>query len=81
MVVFLVKLNYNDGTSGGDVVYIGSNATRQNSDINANSMGASSSSSNGSLQLGITCGYSIGSGDNGIVTGLYLAGFTVDHEL
>tara|TARA_Y100000816_G_C25710681_1_gene375122 strand:- start:237 stop:548 length:312 start_codon:yes stop_codon:yes gene_type:complete len=71
----------NNATSGGDVVYIGSSATRQNSDVNANSLGASSTSSNGSLQLGVTCGYGIGSGDNGIVTGLYIAGFTIDHEL
>ena len=62
-------------------MYIGSNATRQNSDVNANSLGASSTSSNGSLQLGVTVGYGIGSGDNGIVTGLYISGFTIDHEL
>ena len=71
----------NEATSGGDVVYIGSNATRQNSDVNANSLGASSTSSNGSLQLGVTVGYALGSGDNGIATGLYINGFTVDHEL
>ena len=71
----------NEATSGGDVVYIGSNATRQNSDVNANSMGASTTSSNGSLQLGVTVGYALGSGDNGIATGLFINGFTIDHEL
>ena len=71
----------NTATSGGDVVYVGSSATRQNSDVNANSLGASSTSSNGSLQLGVTVGYGLGSGDNGIVTGLYISGFTIDHEL
>ena len=71
----------NEATSGGDVVYIGTNATRQNSDVNANSLGASSTSSNGSLQLSVTVGYALGSGDNGIATGLFINGFTVDHEL
>ena len=71
----------NDGTASGDVVYIGSNATRQVSNVTANSMGASSSSTEGSMQIGVTVGYGIGSGDNGIVTGLYLGGFTIDHEL
>ena len=71
----------NDGTASGDVVYIGSNATRQVSNVTANSMGASSSSTEGSMQLGVTVGYGIGSGDNGIITGLYVGGFTIDHEL
>jgi hypothetical protein len=71
----------NNATSGGDVVYIGSNATRQTSDVNANSLGASSTSTDNNLQIGVTVGYGIGSGDNGIVTGLYISGFTIDHEL
>jgi len=70
----------NTATSGGDVVYIGSSATRQASDVTANSLGASTTSSNGSLQLGVSVGYGIGSGDNGIATGLYIAGFTINHE-
>jgi len=71
----------NNATTGGDVVYIGSNATRQNSDVNANSLGASTTSTENNMQVGVTCGYAIGSGDNGIVTGLYINGFTIDHEL
>ena len=71
----------NNETSGGDVVYIGSNATRQESTVTANSLGASSTSTAGSMQVGVTVGYGIGSGDNGIATGLYVAGFTIDHEL
>ena len=71
----------NNATSGGDVVYIGSSATRQASDVNANSLGASTTSTDNNMQVGVTCGYGIGSGDNGIVTGLYISGFTIDHEL
>ena len=71
----------NNETSGGDVVYIGSSATRQASTVTANSLGASSTSTAGSMQVGVTVGYGIGSGDNGIATGLYVAGFTIDHEL
>ena len=71
----------NDGTAGGDVVYIGSSATRQASDVTANSMGASSSSNTNHLSLGVNVGYNIGSGDNGIITGLYIGGFSIDHEL
>ena len=71
----------NSGTSGGDVVYIGSNATRQESTVTANSFGVSSTSTAGSMQVGVVVGYGIGSGDNGIATGLYVAGFTMDHEL
>ena len=71
----------NSETSGGDVVYIGSNATRQESTVTANSFGASSTSTQGSMQVGVTVGYGIGSGDNGIATGLFVAGFSIDHEL
>jgi hypothetical protein len=71
----------NNETSGGDVVYIGSNATRQESTVTANSFGVSSTSTAGSMQVGVVVGYGIGSGDNGIATGLYVAGFTMDHEL
>ena len=71
----------NSETSGGDVVYIGSNATRQESTVTANSFGVSSTSTAGSMQVGVVVGYGIGSGDNGIATGLYVAGFTMDHEL
>ena len=70
----------NTETTNGDVVYIGSNATRQASTVTANSLGASSTSTVNNMQVGITCGYGIGSGDNGIVTGLYINGFTIDHE-
>ena len=49
--------------------------------MTANSLGASSTSTAGSMQVGVTVGYGIGSGDNGIATGLYVAGFTIDHEL
>ena len=71
----------NNETSGGDVVYIGSSATRQESTVTANSLGASSTSTAGSMQVGVTVGYGIGSGDNGIATGLFINGFTIDHEL
>ena len=71
----------NNETSGGDVVYIGSNATRQESTVTANSLGASSTSTAGSMQVGVVVGYGIGSGDNGIATGLYINGFSIDHEL
>ena len=71
----------NNETSEGDVVYIGSSATRQASTVTANSLGASSTSTAGSMQVGVTVGYGIGSGDNGIATGLFINGFTIDHEL
>ena len=71
----------NDGTAGGDVVYIGSNATRQASDVTANSLGASTSSNTNHMSLSVSVGYTIGSGDNGIVTGLYIGGFSIDHEI
>ena len=71
----------NDGTAGGDVVYVGSNATRQASDVTANSLGASTSSNTNHLSLSVAVGYSLGSGDNGIVTGLYIGGFSIDHEI
>tara|TARA_Y100000401_G_scaffold97340_1_gene84640 strand:+ start:32 stop:1201 length:1170 start_codon:yes stop_codon:yes gene_type:complete len=71
----------NNETSGGDVVYIGSSATRQESTVTANSLGASSTSTAGSMQVGVTVGYGIGSGDNGIATGLYINGFSISHEL
>ena len=71
----------NDGTAGGDVVYIGSSATRQNSDVTANSLGASTSSGEQHLSLSVSVGYGLGSGDNGIVTGLYVGGFSIDHEI
>jgi len=71
----------NDGTAAGDVVYIGSSATRQNSNVTANSLAFSSSTNSQQMSAGITVGYAIGSGDNGIVTGLYLGGFSIDHEL
>ena len=71
----------NDGTSSGDVVYTGSNATRNVSNVSANTLGASSNSTGNQLSVGLEVGHSIGSGDNGIVTGLYLNGFTIDHEL
>ena len=71
----------NDGTAGGDVVYIGSSATRQNSDVTANTLAASTSTNENSMSLSVNVGYSIGSGDNGIVTGLFVAGFQIDHEL
>ncbi len=71
----------NSETSNGDVVYIGSSATRQESTVTANSFGVSSTSTAGSMQVGVVVGYGIGSGDNGIVTGLFINGFTIDHEL
>ena len=71
----------NAETAGGDVVYIGSNATRQNSDVTANTLAASTSTNENSMSLSVNVGYSIGSGDNGIVTGLFVAGFQIDHEL
>ena len=71
----------NTATSEGDIVYIGSNATRQASDVTANSLAFSSSTNAQQMSAGVTVGYGIGSGDNGIVTGLYIAGFTIDHEL
>ena len=71
----------NDGTAAGDVVYIGSNATRQNSNVTANSLSFSTSTNENQMSAGVIVGYGIGSGDNGIITGLYIGGFTIDHEL
>ena len=71
----------NSATTEGDIVYIGTNATRQASNVNANSLAFSSSTNSQQMSAGVTVGYSIGSGDNGIVTGLYIAGFSMDHEL
>ncbi len=71
----------NSATTEGDIVYIGSNATRQASDVTANSLALSSSTNSQQISAGVIVGYGIGSGDNGIVTGLYVAGFSMDHEL
>ena len=71
----------NDGTASGDVVYIGSNATRQVSNVTANSLSFSTSTNENQMSAGVIVGYGIGSGDNGIITGLYIGGFTIDHEL
>jgi len=71
----------NSATTEGDIVYIGSNATRQASDVTANSLAFSSSTNAQQMSAGVTVGYAIGSGDNGIVTGLFVAGFSIDHEL
>ena len=71
----------NDGTASGDVVYIGSSATRQVSNVTANSLSFSSSTNSQQMSAGVTVGYGIGSGDNGIITGLFIGGFSIDHEL
>ena len=71
----------NDGTASGDVVYIGSNATRQVSNVTANSLSFSTSTNENQMSAAVIVGYGIGSGDNGIITGLYIGGFTIDHEL
>ena len=71
----------NPATAGGDVVYIGSSATRQASDVTENTLGASTSTNENSMSLSVNVGYTIGSSDNGIVTGLFVAGFQIDHEL
>ena len=71
----------NSATTEGDIVYIGSSATRQASDVTANSLAFSSSTNSQQMSAGVTVGYGIGSGDNGIVTGLFIGGFSIDHEL
>ena len=69
----------NSAVTNGDVAYVG--ATRQTSDVSANSMAMSSTSSPTAMQANVTAGYSMGSSDGGMVSGLYLSGFTMDHEL
>ncbi len=69
----------NAASSNGDVAYVGS--TRQTSDVTVNTMSMSSTSSPTAMQANVTAGYGIGSGDGGMVTGLYLPGFTMDHEI
>ena len=69
----------NPVSSNGDVVYVG--ATRHTSDIAANSLVMSSTSSFSALQANVTSAYSAGSTDGGMVAGMYLPGFTIDHEI
>ena len=69
----------NSAVSGGDVAYVG--ATREKSDVTVNTMAMSSTSSPTAMQANVTVGYSMGSSDGGMVSGLYLSGFTMDHEI
>ena len=69
----------NSAVTNGDVAYVG--ATRQTSNVDANSLSMSTTSSPSAMQASITVGYGMGSSDGGMASGLYLSGFTMDHEL
>ena len=69
----------NAASSNGDVGYVGS--TRQKGDISVNSITMSTTSGVSAMQANVTSSYAAGSQDGGMVFGLYLPGFTIDHEL